>query len=92
MSHQQCDCPDCCQEQQSGNPLGWIVLTPHITLNATAEAIHAIPDNDTAKHLLDEDGQCACHPWIDDEADSLVYVHQAFDGREDYARGLRRLN
>lgn len=92
MSHQPCDCSDCAAEAQTGNPLGWIVLTPHITLDVQAEAIHAVPDNDTALHLLNEDGECSCHPWIDDEAESLVWVHRAFDGREEYAHGLRKLN
>lgn len=82
-----CTCGNCSSED---NPLGWIVLTPSPALQVQSEAVHAVPDNDVHPHGLDDDGQCACKPWLDDEADGLLWVHNAFDGREAFARGFRK--
>ncbi len=85
MSHEPCPCPSCVAQQRY-NPLSWIVLTP--SAETELLAIHVIPDDDTAKHEINDEGNCACNPAIDDQADDLLYVHNAFDRRENYARGF----
>ena len=52
------------------------------------EAVHVIPLNDLHPH--DEDQRCRCQPKLETERDDdftvLVYiwVHNAWDGRENY--------
>lgn len=85
--HEPCDCPNC-QHMASFNPLAWGTLHP----NPDSEllAVHAIPGNDIHIHDLNDDARCACNPWVDEEAEDLLIVHNAFDGREDFIRNLRK--
>lgn len=46
----------------------------------TVGALHDVPVNDTRKHALSPD--CWCEPIVDEEADELLYVHFAHDGRD----------
>jgi hypothetical protein len=87
MSHQQCSCPRCKAEAEQC-PLGWGVFTPDET-QFDIVATHVVPGNDMHTHELDDEGSCACRPHVDDEADGLLWFHQAFDGREAYQRGQR---
>lgn len=70
------------------HPLAWVLCTP-ADLDSDL-AIHAVPDNDTKGHLLDANGKCWCAPWIDEEADDLIFVHNAHDQRESFSLGLRK--
>jgi hypothetical protein len=69
------------------SPLGWLVCEPK-DLDSDI-AIHVIPENDIWEHLLDADGKCWCDPGIDDQADELIFWHNAQDERESFVRGLR---
>lgn len=86
MSHEECDCPNCVQ--QADNPLAWVVFNP--TEQSVRVAIHAVPNHDIGGHALNDEANCACNPWIDDEAEGLVIVHRSYDGREDFERKLRK--
>lgn len=88
--HQECSCPRCTLEKEMC-PLGWAVFTPDET-QYTVVASHVVPGNDTHTHELNDEGDCACRPRVDDEAEGLLWFHHAFDGREAYNMGLRQLN
>jgi len=49
-------------------------------LNDDSGTLHVIPANDVARHSLSHD--CWCVPEIEWEADELVYLHNAMDGRD----------
>lgn len=90
MSHEQCDCPRCKYETEQ-NPLGWGVFSPDEQQDDVI-AHHVVPGNDISTHVLDDEGSCACHPFIDEEADGLLYHHYSFDGREAIIYGSRKSN
>lgn len=71
--------------------MAWNLYTAHSS-EPEMELNHAVPDNDIGKHLFDAVGACPCRPFIDDQADELIYVHRAFDRREEYAQQLRKVN
>lgn len=48
---------------------------------------HVVPLGDLRDH--EASAQCWCHPTQDDEADSVLYVHHALDGREAFETGER---
>lgn len=89
MMHEECDCANCVAQKQF-NPLAWAIYHPGELVEAVA--VHAVPDNDIHMHRLADDGQCPCNPWIDEEQNDLFFVHRAFDGREAFARGERKLS
>lgn len=88
MTHEPCDCPRCKQEAEL-SPLGYGVFSPD---DSQDEVIghHVIPGNDIHQHVLDDEGSCACHPYVDEEADGLLYHHHAFDGREAFIHRTRK--
>ena len=51
---------------------------------------HITPQNDLYKHILDRDGTCWCCPEQDPDDLDKVYIHNAYDHREDYEDGLRK--
>ncbi len=66
--------------------LGWAALT--VSVNGTMQ-FHQVPINDTRPHQLAE--TCTCGVAEDHEVDG-VYVHKAWDNREAYERGSRRVH
>lgn len=89
-SHAPCDCPRC-QAEAEFSPLGFGIFTPDESQDE-AVAIHVIPGNDIAVHVLNDEGDCACNPAIDEEADGLLYMHNAFDQRELFLQGFRKVS
>lgn len=43
-------------------------------------SIHVLPENDQQEHI--KDFTCKCFPVIGFEADRILIIHNAFDGRE----------
>jgi hypothetical protein len=88
MTHAPCDCPRC-QYEAENSPLGYGVFTPDDSQDEVI-ACHVVPGNDISTHTLDDEGSCGCHPYVDAEADTLLYHHFAFDGREAIIHGTRK--
>jgi hypothetical protein len=63
------------------------------TLKGRKPVYHLAPRDDLYKHTLDAAGTCWCCPEKDeDDPDSIVFVHFAYDRREEYEEGLRQPN
>jgi len=43
-------------------------------------SIHVLPGNDTGEHT--EDFNCKCNPHLGFENETVIVIHNAFDGRE----------
>jgi hypothetical protein len=58
------------------------------------KVFHVTPRDDTYAHVLDANGTCWCCPELDedytDDPDDKVFVHNAYDCREEYEFGLRK--
>lgn len=51
---------------------------------------HIAPRDDLYKHVLDAGGTCWCCPERDDDdPESIMFVHFAYDNREEYEDGRR---
>lgn len=48
---------------------------------------HMIPTMDFRRHTFLDHPRCWCNPEYDEESD--LYIHNSFDGREDYEEGRR---
>lgn len=48
--------------------------------------VHVCPNQDDKVHYLTP--SCDCEPYFD----GLVYIHQSWDGREEYERGLKKVS
>ncbi len=51
-------------------------------------SVHCIPYYDLHEHYPTN---CACHPRQDDECENL-FIHNSFDGREDFETGRRKVS
>lgn len=59
------------------------------TLQTQWHGVHVLPTNDTYEHL--HTGSCPCGVHCEGEGpDELIWVHDAFDGREAFDEGYRR--
>lgn len=47
-----------------------------------SEIYHVIPLNDLREHLETIIPPCPCNPRIERENDSVICIHNSFDGRE----------
>ena len=50
----------------------------------TPEDIHVYPLNDLREHITDGPG-CPCNPDVKIEGATIIYIHHAWDGREEDA-------
>lgn len=44
------------------------------------QIIHVLPVNDTTEH--EETTECKCRPIIKTEGESMIVIHNSYDGRE----------
>jgi hypothetical protein len=49
--------------------------------------VHVIPIDDLADHDIGDKVTCFCDPQVDEDG---LYIHNSFDGREDYEEGKRK--
>lgn len=50
------------------------------TPDKTCMGAHVLPIDDDREHEAHR--QCWCHPYLDPDSDSLVWIHVCMDGRE----------
>ena len=63
-------------------------LVQCIDEDGTTVAVHVMPEADLYKHHLD--GDCWCQPVYEVENDVDIWIHNAADGRNEYADNIRR--
>lgn len=64
---------------------------PSLTPKKLTPILHVTPSNDMFEHVMDAEGACWCCPERDDsDPEEIMFVHFAYDRREEYEHGLRK--